>query len=92
MFPSLSEAVNKSKGKIFPSEFLEMLKQMRKTKSLDFGLIAFRPEYQNKGLNRNDFIHIIDGMIKEKKSNMPRQILCWKQTREFQINGVYLNI
>ena len=44
VFPSLSESVNKSKGKILPFGIFRMLKQIKKPKSIDLGLIAIRPE------------------------------------------------
>lgn len=65
VFPSLSEAVNKSKGKIFPFGIFRMLKQIKKPKSLDLGLIAIRPEYQNKGVNSMIVSCLINGMIEK---------------------------
>lgn len=81
VFPSLSEAVNKSKGKIFPFGIFRMLKQMRKPKCLDFGLIAFRPEYQNKGLNAMILSHLIDGMIKKKIEYAETNLMLETNTR-----------
>jgi len=51
VFPSLSESVNKSKGKLLPFGIFRMLKQINKPKNVDLGLIAIRPEFQNKGVN-----------------------------------------
>jgi GNAT superfamily N-acetyltransferase len=65
VFPSLSEAVNKSKGKIFPFGIFRMLKQIKKPKSIDMGLIAIRPEYQNKGVNAMVLSHLIHGMMRK---------------------------
>lgn len=50
-FPSLSKALQKSKGKLFPLGIFRVLKAIKKTKVYDFGLIAVLPEYQNKGVN-----------------------------------------
>ena len=51
--PSLSEALRKSKGKLFPFGFIPLLKALRSKKITDFDLllIAVRPDYQNKGVN-----------------------------------------
>ena len=50
-FPSLSEAVNKCRGKLFPTGVFRLLKAIKKPKIYDFGLISVYPEYQNKGVN-----------------------------------------
>ncbi len=62
-FPSLSKSVNKSKGKLFPLGIFRMLKQIKSPKSIDLGLIAVRPEYQNKGVNAMILSCLIKGMI-----------------------------
>lgn len=63
VFPSLSESVNKSKGRLLPFGIFRMLKQIKKPKSIDLGLIAIRPEYQNKGVNAMILSVLIQGMI-----------------------------
>lgn len=65
-FPSLSESVNKSKGKILPFGIFRMMKQIKKPKVVDLGLIAIRPEYQNKGVNTLILSALISGMIEKK--------------------------
>ena len=65
VFPSFSEAVNKSRGKILPFGIFRMLKQIKNPKSLDLGLIAIRPEYQNKGVNTLILSALIKGMIQK---------------------------
>ena len=65
VFPSLSESVNKSKGKLLPLGIFRMLKQIKNPKSIDLGLIAIRPEYQNKGLNAIILSVLIKGMIEK---------------------------
>lgn len=63
-FPSLSESVNKSKGKLLPFGIFRILSQIKSPKSIDLGLIAIRPEYQNKGINALIMSYLIEGMIK----------------------------
>ena len=62
-FPSLSESVNKSKGKLLPFGIFRILKQIKTPNSIDLGLIAIRPEYQNKGINAMILSYLIKGMI-----------------------------
>ncbi len=49
--PSLSIAVQKSKGKLFPFGFIYILKAMKNNPDVDLYLTAVRPELQNKGVN-----------------------------------------
>lgn len=51
--PSLSEALQKCNGEIFPFGWWHLLKTMfwKKPDTLDLLLIGIRPDYQNKGLN-----------------------------------------
>ena len=51
--PSLSEALQKCNGEIFPFGWWHLLKAMywKKSDTLDMLLIGVRPDYQSKGLN-----------------------------------------
>ena len=49
--PSLSKALQKAKGRIFPFGFLHILKAMRKNDRIDLFLVAVRQDLQGKGLN-----------------------------------------
>jgi ribosomal protein S18 acetylase RimI-like enzyme len=49
--PSLSHALQKSKGRLFPFGFIHVLKAMQRNDTLDLYLIAVRPDLQNKGVN-----------------------------------------
>jgi len=81
VFPSLSEAVSKSKGKIFPFGIFRILKQMKKPKTIDLGLIAIRPEYQNKGVNAMIMSHMINGMIEKKIKYAETNLMLEDNTR-----------
>ncbi|MDD4189495.1 MAG: GNAT family N-acetyltransferase [Eubacteriales bacterium] len=48
--PSLSKAVQKAKGRLFPFGFIHILRALKKGDRLDLMLIAVRPDMQNKGL------------------------------------------
>ena len=80
-FPSLSESVNKSKGKLLPFGIFRMLRQIKHPKSIDAGLIAIRPEYQNKGVNSLILSFLIKGMIKKKIKYIETNLMLEDNTR-----------
>ena len=47
---SLSEALIKAKGKLFPFGFIHILKALKYNDTVDMFLQAVKPEYQNKGI------------------------------------------
>ena len=52
--PSLSKALQKSKGKLFPFGFIRLLLTLKgkdKHDTVDLYLVAVRPDYQGKGVN-----------------------------------------
>ena len=50
VMPSFAEALQKTKGKLFPFGFLHILKA-KKSKNVNFYLIGVHPEYQKKGVH-----------------------------------------
>lgn len=59
--PSLSKALQKAKGKMFPFGWWHLLKALRfnRPKTLDLMLVAVKQEYQNKGVNSLLFTDLI---------------------------------
>lgn len=59
--PSLSRALQKAKGKLFPFGWFHLLKSLKfkHDKVLDLLLIAVRPDYQSKGVNALIFTDLI---------------------------------
>lgn len=49
--PSLSKALQKSKGRLFPVGFIHLLMAMKNNKQIDLYLIGVRPDLQGKGVN-----------------------------------------
>lgn len=49
--PSLSLALQKSKGRLLPYGFIHLLKALKKNDRADLYLVAVKPEYQGKGIN-----------------------------------------
>jgi GNAT superfamily N-acetyltransferase len=63
-FPSFSEALQKTKGDLFPFGFLHFLRAMRKNDIADLYLIGVKDEYRGKGLNSLLMVQIYDAFIK----------------------------
>jgi ribosomal protein S18 acetylase RimI-like enzyme len=51
VIPSLSLALQKSGGKLFPFGFIHILRALRKNDRADLYLVAVKSEYQGKGVN-----------------------------------------
>lgn len=60
--PSLSEALQKCNGELFPFGWWHLLKAMyfKKPDTLDLLLVGVRPDYQNKGVNSLLFYDLIE--------------------------------
>jgi GNAT superfamily N-acetyltransferase len=58
--PSLSLALQKAKGRLFPTGWWHLLKALRKNDKVDMYLIAVHPNYQNKGLTSIVFTELFD--------------------------------
>lgn len=58
--PSMSKALRKSRGKLFPFGWYHLLKGLKgKNDKVDLLLVAVKPEYQNKGVNALLFTDLI---------------------------------
>lgn len=63
--PSMSRALQKSKGRLFPFGWYHLLKGLKgKNDRVDLLLVAVKPEYQNKGANALLFQDLIPYYIK----------------------------
>jgi GNAT superfamily N-acetyltransferase len=64
--PSLSEALQKCNGEIFPFGWWHLLKAMflKKPETLDLLLIGVRPDWQNKGVNSLLFVDLFQNYRK----------------------------
>ncbi|MBE6667244.1 MAG: hypothetical protein E7607_02915 [Ruminococcaceae bacterium] len=50
-FPCIGDAIKKSGGKLTLPTLIRLMSIAKKPKTLDLGLVAVRPEYQNSGVN-----------------------------------------
>lgn len=64
--PSLSEALQKCRGEIFPFGWWYLLKAMflKKPDTLDLLLIGVRPDYQSRGINSLIFVDLFQTYLK----------------------------
>ncbi len=73
--PSLSKAMQKANGRIFPFGWIPLLKALKtKPKVIDLYLTGVLPEYQNKGVNAllfNDLIPVYRGLGVEYAESNP---------------------
>lgn len=68
--PSLTKALQKINGKVFPFGFISILWEMKKSRTLDLYLTAVRTDLQNKGVNAVLINEINKVCIKNKISNV----------------------
>ena len=62
--PSMSDAMKKCGGHLFPFGWAGVLKSLRKNDTLDLFLIAVRPELRNSGVNGIIMEHLYTGCVK----------------------------
>jgi GNAT superfamily N-acetyltransferase len=56
--PSLTKAMQKAGGRLYPFGFIHLLRAMKKNDRADLYLIAVKPEYQGKGVNAVAIDHL----------------------------------
>ena len=83
--PSLSLAMQKAKGHLFPFGFIHILKALKKNDTIDLLLIAIDDEYQNKGINAMIFDKFAQGITKNG-------IKYIESTRELENNTTVRNL
>lgn len=99
--PSLSRALQKSKGRIFPVGFIYLLRALHKNDKGDLYLIAIRKDFQGKGVNAMLMAHLLDVFARmgissvesnpELEDNLAVQVQ-WKyfETRQHKRRRVYI--
>jgi GNAT superfamily N-acetyltransferase len=60
-FPSLTNALRKGNGRLFPFGLFHLLRALKKNDRLDLYLVAVQPELQGKGINAL----LMDGILRE---------------------------
>lgn len=77
--PSLSEALKKSGGNLFPLGYLRVWRALKKNDLADLLLLGVKPEFQNKGITALIFEKIGETFLKNK-------IKFFETTRELEDN------
>ena len=62
--PSIAEAMKKSRGRLFPTGWAQVLHAFRKNDTIDLLLIAVRPDLQGKGVNAIILSEVMEGCRK----------------------------
>ena len=62
--PSIAEALKKSRGRLFPTGWLHVLRAFSKNDTIDLLLIAVRPDLQGKGVNAIILSEVMQGCQK----------------------------
>ncbi len=78
--PSLSEAFQKCRGRLFPFGFIHVLRALKNNRKADLYLTAVRPDLQNKGVNAI-LIHEINKVF--VKNNVVKV----ETNRELEVNA-----
>jgi hypothetical protein len=73
-FPSIGDAVKKSGGRLTLPTLIKILKTVKNPETIDLGLVAILPEYQNAGINAvilNGMLDILEqGKVKKCETNL----------------------
>ena len=73
-FPAIGDAVKKSGGRLTPATIFRLLRAVKNPETIDLGLVAIRPEYQNAGINAviiNGMLDILEeGKVKRCETNL----------------------
>jgi hypothetical protein len=69
--PSLTRALQKCKGKLFPFGFIYILRAMKKVETIDMYMNGVRPDYHGKGVNAIYFNELHKAYI---KSNIKKAV------------------
>ena len=62
--PSLATAMQKHRGRLFPTGWVDVLKSFRKNDTIDLLLIAVHPDYQSRGVNAVILSKAMKGCLK----------------------------
>jgi hypothetical protein len=62
--PSLSQAMQKARGRLYPLGWYHLLRAMRKPERIDALLVGIHPEYQSKGINSIFMVDLTSAAIR----------------------------
>lgn len=99
--PSLSKALIKARGKLFPFGFLHCYRALRKNDTVEFCLIGVRPDYQKKGVHAIIYHNIMKACLENnigkayvnpQLSDNTQALILWKayDTRHYITRRCYI--
>ncbi len=65
VLPSICETIKKSRGKLFPTGFIGVLRSIKSPKELEMGMIGVKKEYKNTGINALLISKIMNNVIED---------------------------
>ena len=66
VMPSIADVLIKTKGKLFPTGFIGVLKSIKHPKELEMGLVGVRNKYRNSGINSILIAPIMKNIVEDK--------------------------
>lgn len=75
VLPSIADALIKSRGRLFPTGFIGVLKSIKKPKELEMALIGVKSEYKNTGINSIVITRIMKNVIDDKISRVESNVM-----------------
>ncbi|MBO4251111.1 MAG: N-acetyltransferase [Clostridia bacterium] len=75
VLPSIADALIKSRGRLFPTGFIGVLKSIKKPKELEMALIGVKSEYKNTGINSIIISRIMKNVIDDKIESIESNVM-----------------
>ena len=75
VLPSIADALIKSRGRLFPTGFIGVLKSIKHPRELEMALIGVRSEYKNTGINSILISRIMKNIIDDKIEHVESNVM-----------------
>ena len=75
VLPSIADALIKSRGRLFPTGFIGVLKSIKHPKELEMALIGVKSEYKNTGINSILIARIMNNIIEDKIERVESNVM-----------------
>lgn len=75
VLPSIADALVKSRGRLFPTGFIGVLKSIKHPKELEMALIGVKSEYKNTGINSILIARIMNNIIDDKIERVESNVM-----------------
>jgi GNAT superfamily N-acetyltransferase len=94
--PSISRALQKAKGTLFPFGFIHILRAFKKNDLLDMLLIGVHPDYQKLGASQLIFAELLSNFIDQKVKRVNTAIMLeenagvlnlWNEFKEYETSS-----